>query len=180
MSVISTEEAANDRRFNAVKQHFTGSHIIVDDSQRERYLAALERFTTQYKPEGDPTIEFLVSELAKSTWRIERIEAVIAATVAEKGEFCDEMRLLTRYLNDHRRAYYRALKQIGDLHRQTFREARLGYKLQVEAPLKRYEAYTNRVNVAGKSSQTNLFKDDPKGINALREMIRTAPANVSQ
>ena len=180
MSVLSATEAAQDRRFNAVKQNFTGEHIIADDSQRERYQAALERFTKQYKPEGNPTIEFLVSEVTKSTWQIERIEAVIAKTIAEKGDLCDELRLLNRYLNEHRRNFYRAIKQITDLRRQSFQETRLGFKMEVETPLAQFEAQTRRISVAGKSSETKLFEGDVKGINSLREMIRFASANASQ
>ena len=174
MSVLSNTEAAEDRRFNAVKQNFTGAHLIVDESQRERYNAALERFTKQYKPEGNPTIEFLVSELAKSTWQIERLEAVIAKTVAEKGDLCEEMRLLTRYLNDHRRNFYRALKQINDARRQQMQEMRMGFKINVEAPLKQFQAQTQRIGVAGRSSETTLFKGDINGINNLRKMVNFA------
>ena len=50
MSVISPSEAAEDRRFNAVKQNFTGAHLILDDSQRERYNAVLDRFTRAMHP----------------------------------------------------------------------------------------------------------------------------------
>ena len=177
MSVLSTAEAAQDRRFNAVKQNFTGAHLILDESQRERYTAILDRFSKQYKPEGDPTVEFLVSEMAKSTWQIERLEGVIAKTIAEKGDLCDELRLLARYLNEHRRNFYRAMKQMMDLRRQNFQENRLGYKMEVETPLAQFNAQTKRLQAASKSSETKLFKDDPSGINHLRQMIRfTAPA----
>ena len=180
MSVLSATEAAHDRRFNAVKQNFTGAHIIVDDSQRERYKSALDRFTKQYKPEGNHTIEFLVSELAKSTWQIERLEAVIAKTVAEKGDLCDELRLLNRYVNEHRRGFYRAMKQINDLRRQNLQETRFGFKMEVETPLAQFKAQTDRISVAGKSSETKLYMEDISGMNNLHKMVQFASANTSQ
>ena len=180
MSVLSTSEAAQERRFNAVKQNFTGAHIILDDSQRERYDAVLDRFTKQYKPEGDPTIEFLASEIAKSTWQIERLEAVIATTVAEKGDLCDEIRLLTRYLNDHRRNFYRAMKQIVDLRRQTILEDRFSHNVEVETPLAQFCAQTRRIEAAGRASETKTFQDDMNGFNNLLEMAYPASAVSSQ
>ena len=174
MSVLSAAEAAQDRRFNAVKQNFTGQHLIIDDAQLPHYQVILERFTKQYKPEGDPTIEFLVSEMAKSTWQIERLEVVVAKTVAEKGDLCEELRLLQRYVNDHRRHFYRALKQINDLRRQDLQETRFGFKMKVETPLKQFEAQTRRMTAASRSSETKLYKDDVNGMNNLRKMVQFA------
>ena len=180
MSVLSTAAAAEDRRFNAVKQNFTGAHIIADESQLPLFQAILERFTAQYRPKQDPTIEFLVSEMAKSTWQIERLEAVIAKTIAEKGNLCDELRLLTRYVNDHRRGFYRAMKQINEHRRCNINEERLRFKIQVQSDIDRYSAATRRVEVAAKCSETTLFRSDPNGFRHLSQIVRATIPFVSQ
>jgi hypothetical protein len=116
-------------------------------------------------------MELLVTELAKSTYNMERLEAIIAKTTAEKGDLCDDLRLLTRYLKDHRRNFYRAMKQIADLRKLEIKGGELEYKFHVEASIREFQAETRRVEVAMRAAETNLFSNNPNGIKYLCDMI---------
>ncbi len=133
-STVLTQSAQPDPRFNAMTHGFSGESVVVRLEDRPRYNEINLKFNVDWTPNSETERHF-VGEMIAHKFQMQNVQHVINNMLFSKGGevmLTDDYRLLRRYLNEHRRDFYRAFNSILSLRRSTERERRLKAKIQVD------------------------------------------------
>ncbi len=133
-SVVLNQSAQPDPRFNAMTHGFSGESVVVRPEDRPRYNEINLKFNVDWTPNSETERHF-VGEMVAQKFQMQNVQHVINNMLFSKGGeamLTDDYRLLRRYLNEHRRDFYRAFNSMLSLRRSKERERRLKAKIQVE------------------------------------------------
>lgn len=152
-----TPEGMKTSSANATRHGLTGTFHLLPGENPEDYAALLRAYESEFHP-ATPHEEFLVSQLAQSRWKLDRIErlqaeavnqmlaatgpaqspdASIVTALSQPGAVYDR---LQRYAAQAERSYHRAHRELTQLRRQLARDrstalnARLNHILAAPLP----------------------------------------------
>ena len=167
LAILDQSAAAADPRFNAIDHGFSGETVVVRPQDAERFRDLERKFHIEWKPDTETETTF-VDEMAAHKFQMQNIQDLINKLLAEKGDaaiLTDDYRLLRRYLNEHRRDFYRAFNSINSLRKSKEQTKRLNAELGIDAELRRLNADTNRLSAIVKASETDFFRANPGKLN---------------
>ena len=178
MPTIIQESAADaDPRFNAVDHGFSGETVLIRPQDYERYWDLNRKFNCEWGPMTE-TEQTFVDEMVAHKFQMQNIQHAINKLQEEKGDeaiLSDNYRLLRRYLNEHRRDFYRAYNAVNSLKKSKEREKRVKVKDRQGNEIRRYAADTNRLSAVVKAYETEYFHANPMEVNGYNRSIDAPP-----
>ena len=129
-----SEESLVMTAFNAYRHGLAVNHperfTFLDDEKSEKFQELLDKLTTEHKPQTE-TERTLVRHMTESDWL--RARAVRLQTKCIDGSTAkyklEQLPLFIRYQNTHERAYYKALKELQNIRKQSQKDE-IGFESQ--------------------------------------------------
>ena len=107
-------------------------------------------------------------------FQMQNIQHLINKLQEEKGDaaiLTDDYRLLRRYLNEHRRDFYRAFNAMNSLRKSKEQQKRLNAGQRQQDEIRRFAADTSRVSAIVKAYETEYFHANPEQIKDFNRSI---------
>ncbi len=181
-----SEESLAITAFNAYRHGLAVNHperfTFLEDEKSEKFQELLDKLTTEHKPETE-TERTLVRHMTESDWL--RARAVRLQTKCIDGSTAkfklEQLPLFIRYQTTHERAYYKALKELQNIRKQSHKEE-IGFesqKLKQAAENRAAEALTVKKDAQILKREEFEFKKEVfHAKNEVRPAAENSPGNL--
>ncbi len=179
-AVVIDQSSPQDPRFNAMDHGFSGETVVVRPEDQPRFLQLQARFNQEWKPSGETERTF-VDEMTAHKFQMQSVQAVINKLQAEKGDealLTDDYRLLRRYLNEHRRDFYRAFNSIRSLRGSNDRlrqQKRLAAQFDFNSGIRVLAVENSRLGAIAKACETEYFRSNPQKLDRFFSGLDLSP-----